>query len=264
VVRSVYPDSSGMPLFHQGAYITDHRSPLKQRWGGWYVTGKHGSGTHMGNLIYEDAQTPLLGMPEGGNVTDLKTRFDTGRYLSPGSDIVALMTLEHQSRMQNLITRVGYETRLALESQAAINRMTHDPGEGMSESTVHRINSAVEVLLTYMLFTDEAQIDAPITGTSGFTSEFAAQGPKDRRGRSLRQFDLKRRMFQYPCSYLIYSEAFDSLPEPAKTRVYRRLWEVLTDRDHTPAFARLSASDRRAVLEILLDTKKDLPSYWQN
>src|SRR2546423_11292186 len=121
LVRSVYPNSSGMPLFHAGSFITDHRSPLSQRWGGWYVTGTHGSQTHMGNMVYEDAGTPTPATAQGGNVTDLAGRIDTGAYLSPHSDIVALMTLEHQSRMQNLITRVSYETRMALNSQKAIN-----------------------------------------------------------------------------------------------------------------------------------------------
>jgi hypothetical protein len=263
VVRSVYPDASGMPLFHAGTFITDHRSPLKQRWGGWYVTGKHGTETHMGNMIYEDAQTPQPETADGGNVTDLKGFFDAGRYLSPGSDIVALMTIEHQSRMQNLITRVGYETRMALESQTAMNQALKRPADEVSDSTVRRINAAAEALVTYMLFTDEALINHRITGSSSFASEFAGQGPKDRRGRSLRQFDLTRRMFQYPCSYLIYSEAFDNLPEPARKRIYQRLWEVLADRDRTPAFARLSSADRRAVFEILLDTKKGLPDYWR-
>jgi hypothetical protein len=217
----------------------------------------------MGNMIYEDAQTARPETAEGGNITDLKGRFDTGRYLSPGSDIVALMTIEHQSRMQNLITRVGYETRMALESQTAMNQALKRPADEVSDSTIRRINGAAEELITYMLFADEALIDDRITGSSSFASEFSGHGPKDRRGRSLRQFDLTRRMFQYPCSYLIYSEAFDNLPEPARKRIYQRLWEVLTDRDRSPAFARLSSADRRAVLEILLDTKKGLPDYWR-
>jgi hypothetical protein len=263
VVRSVYPDASGMPLFHVGTFITDHRSPLKQRWGGYYVTGTHGTQSHMGNMIYEDAETPRPDTARGTNLTDLKGRFDTGRYLSPDSDIVALMTLEHQSRMQNLITRVGYETRMALESQTAMNQALKRPVDEVSDSTVRRINGAAEALLTYLLFTDEAPLEGRIKGTSRFAAEFAAQGPKDRQGRSLRQFELTRRMFQYPCSYLIYSEAFDSLPAPARTRIYRRLWEVLTGNDRSPAFARLSGVDRRAILEILLDTKKGLPDYWR-
>ncbi|HTM50524.1 MAG TPA: hypothetical protein VL285_17640 [Bryobacteraceae bacterium] len=263
VVRSVFPDAGGMPLFHVGTFITDHRSPLSQRWGGYYVTGTHGEQQHMGNLIYEDGQPPRPASAKGTNVTDLKGRLDTGGLLSPGSDIVALMTLEHQSRMQNLITRVGFETRMALESQAAMNKALKRPEGERSESTVRRIHGAAEALVKYMLFTDEAPLEGRIEGTSGFAAGFAAQGPKDRQGRSLRQFELTRRMFRYPCSYLIYSEAFDNLPPAARDRIYRRLWEVLTGEDRDAAFARLSAEDRRAILEILLDTKKGLPDYWR-
>ena len=254
VVRSVYPEPTGMPLFHRGGFITDHRSPLAERWGGYYVTGSSSGQAHLGNLTFDDADPPH---PDG-----IAHTFDGGAYLSPHSDIVALMTLEHQSRMQNLITRVGYETRMAIESQRAINAALKQPIDEMSESTTRRIDSAAEELLSYMLFTDETPLSGKITSTSGFTTDFEKQGPRDRRGRSLRQFDLTRRMFRYPCSYLIYSEAFDHLPDQAKDRIYRRLWEVLSGKDQSPAFARLAAADRQAILEILLDTKKDLPGYW--
>lgn len=263
VVRSVYPDASGMPLFHVGTYITDHRSPLSQRWGGWYVTGTHGTQTHMGNMIYEDAETPRPDTANGGNVTDLARRFNTGAYLSPHSDIVALMVLEHQSRMQNLITRVGYETRMALASQSAMNEALKRPADEVSDSTTRRINNAADALVGYMLFAGEARLQSPTAGTSTFAADFAKQGPRDRRGRSLRQFDLTRRMFQYPCSYLIYSEAFDNLPEQAKARIYRRLWEVLTGKDTSSGYTHLSTEDRLAILEILTDTKSGLPEYWK-
>ncbi len=263
VVRSVYPDASGMPLFHVGTFITDHRSPLSQRWGGWYVTGTHGSQTHLGNTIYEDADTPKPDTADGGNVTDLARHFDTGAYLSPHSDIVALMVLEHQSRMQNLVTRVDYETRMALASQAAMNAALKRPADEVSDSTTRRINNAADALVAYMLFAGETPLQDRIAGTSNFAAEFAKQGPQDHRGRSLRQFNLTRRMFQYPCSYLIYSEAFDHLPEQATERIYRRLWEVLTGRDTSSAFTHLSTEDRRAILEILTDTKSGLPEYWK-
>jgi hypothetical protein len=263
VVRSVYPDASGMPLFHVGTFITDHRSPLSQRWGGWYVTGTSGSQTHMGNMIYQDADTPKPDSTNGGNVTDLARRFDTGAYLSPHSDIVALMVLEHQSRMQNLITRVSYETRMALASQAAMNEALKRPDSEVSDSTTHRINNAADALVAYMLFAGETPLQSRIAGTSNFAAEFTKQGPEDHRGRSLRQFDLTRRMFQYPCSYLIYSEAFDHLPEQATQRIYRRLWEVLTGHDNSSTFNHLSTADRRAIYEILRDTKAGLPEYWK-
>src|SRR5215510_13614103 len=83
-------------------------------------------------------------------------------------------------------------------------------------------------------------------------------------GRSLRDLDLKRRLFKYPCSFLIYSETFDALPDAAKGAVYKRLWEILTGRDRSPRFAGLSQSERQAVLEILLETKSGLPEYWKS
>lgn len=264
VVRSVYPDPSGMPVFKAGDFFTDQRSPLKERWGGWYVTGTHGEMTHMGNAVVRDPDNPeKLEGAAGWNVTDLSGKFDTGAYLTPHSDIVALMTLEHQARMTNLITRVGYETAIALEGQTAFNRAYHQPADDLSDGTRHRIDSAVEQLVEYMLFLDEAKLDAPIKGTSGFAEAFEKAGPRDAKGRSLRDFDLTQRMFRYPLSYMIYSEAFDGMPEAARGRIYRRLFDVLTERDKSPRYARLSADDRRAIFEILSDTKKDLPDYWK-
>src|SRR6266700_1863026 len=137
---------------------------------------------------------------------------------------------------------------MALQSQAAMNEALHRPADEISDSTRHRIDSATGALVPYMLFADEAPLEGRIAGASGFAEEFSRQGPRDRQDRSLRQLDLTRRMFRYPCSYLIYSEAFDSLPAAALERIYRRLWEVLTDQDHGPAFAKLSTADRQAIL----------------
>jgi hypothetical protein len=261
VVRSVFVERSGMPLFHAGGFVTDHRSPLAQRWGGWYVTGTHGAARHMGNVFAEDRDHPDdLDREAGANVTDLKGRIDPGMYASPGSDIVALMTLEHQTRMTNLITRAGWETRMSLAEQQAINQSLGDPPDKLSDSARRRIDNAAESVLKYMLFTDEAQLDSPVKGTSGFAAEFTARGPKDHAGRSLRDFDLTRRMFRYPCSYLIYSAQFDAMPAVLKDRVYRRLWEILTG---SAAYGLLTPADRHAILEILRDTKKDLPAYWR-
>jgi hypothetical protein len=264
VVRSVFPEPSGMPLFQAGSFVTDHRSPMKERWGGWYVTGTHGDQVHMGNAVVRDRATPDKLEAEGTqNITDVSSKFDTGAYLSPHSDIVSLMVLEHQVRMTNLLTRVGFETRMALHSQAAMNKAFGDPEDKPSESATRRINSGVEELLEYMLFTDEALLTSPVRGSSEFSKVFTNAGIKDKAGRSLRALDLEKRLFRYPCSYLIYSEAFDALPVQARDRVYRRLWEILTGRDTTPKFAKLSASDRKAVFDILIETKPELPDYWR-
>jgi hypothetical protein len=264
LVRSAYTAADGVPELHLEPFVTDHSSPLKERWGGWYVTGTHGAQRHMGNVWFTDKDHPEgIDMERGANITSLKGRFDVSAYATPHSDLVALMVLAHQTRLHNLLSRVNWETRLALREQAALNRTPCDTVGSNSDANCVRIHNAVETLLRYMLFTDEARLEEPLEGISGFAREFAAAGPKDNAGRSLRDLDLKRRMFRYPCSFLIYSEAFDALPETALGYFYRRLWEVLKGTDQSEAFAALSSSDREAILSILRQTKTGLPSYWQ-
>ena len=264
LVRSVYPSQSGLPHFGAGTFRTNHASPMEERWGGWYVTGTHGKQRHMGNVVSKDRDRPdLLDVESGANVRDLSDLLSTRAYLSEHSDIVALMVLEHQTDMHNLITHANYSARTALYQSESMNKVLERPAGHISESTQRRIDNAAEKLVRYMLFVDEIELTDPIEGTSGFALEFAAQGKKDSRGRSLREFNLKTRMFKYPCSYLIYSDAFDAMPEVTKTYVYRRLWEVLTGKETDEAFSRLTEDDRQSILEILKETKQDLPDYWQ-
>jgi len=263
LVRSVFPAADGVPQLQVDSFVTDQSSPLRERWGGWYVTGTHGNQRHMGNVWIQDKEHPDRLDPEGGaNVTSLKGRFDLTAYATPHSDLVALMILAHQTRLHDLISRVNWETRLALDQQASRNKALGVPADTWSDATRHRIYDAVEALLRYMLFIGEARLEAPVQGTSTFAREFAAAGPKDSAGRSLRDLDLNRRMFRYPCSFLIYSEAFHALPKPALDYFYRRLWDVLTGKDKDNAFATLTRSDREAILSILRLTKANLPSYF--
>jgi len=266
LVRSVYVDAQGLPILGFGSHRTDHTSPLKERWGGWYVTGTAGKQIHLGNLIADEskAEPEEIDNSRGLNVTNLSDRINTSAYLSGQSDIVALMVLEHQAEMHNLLGRAALQTRCALHEQAALNK---ELGKSLNEpwdSVKSRINSAAEYVVKYMLMSGEAQLSGNIEGTTSFARDFAQRGPTDRKGRSLREFDLQRRLFRYPCSYLIYSAAFDGLPCPVKDRILRRLWEVLTGMDESKEFTHLSPSDRKAIFEILLDTKQDLPPYWRS
>ena len=242
-VGSVFPSVEGITMYGP-AYTTDHRSPFEIRWGGWFVTGSHRVARHMGNAIATDP-SDLAGMvkPETLHVTSLNGRFDMTGYLSPHSDIVALIVLEHQAQMLNLITRLGWEARVGTEAPRPVE-------------------SAVDDLVDYLLFVDESPLPGPITGPSTFAAGFSASGPRDNKGRSLRELDLTRRLLKYPCSYLIYSEPFDGLPDDAKAAVYQRLWKVLNGQVADNRYDSLSPADRAAVIEILRDTKKDLPSYW--
>jgi hypothetical protein len=198
----------------------------------------------------------------GSNVTSLAGRFDAAAYLSGHSDIVALMVMEHQAEMHNLLTRANYQTRLALRDEEAMNAALGRPSGGRSETTRVRIKAACEPVLRYMLFANENLLSDPVKGTSTFAADFERRGPRDALGRSLREFDLKRRLFKYPLSYLIYSEQFDALPPDAKDYLYRRLWDVLGGRDDDAAFGHLKRSTRRKMVEILRETKPGLPAYW--
>lgn len=263
MVRSVYPDERGYPIAPLGSHVTNHSSPLSKRWGGWYVTGRHGVERHAGNMIFNEKSDP--DRPDqltGSNLTKLEGRFDPAGYPSVESDIVALMVLEHQTQMHNLITRLNYETRLALNNDKVMREALNEPERGISESARRRIGNAAERLVRHLMFVGETRWKTPISGTSGFTAEFAAGGRRDSRGRSLRDFDLKQKLFRYPCSFLIYSPAFDSLPQPALDEVYRRLRLALTGQTGDKDFAAVPEDDRKAVIEILRETKPGLPAYF--
>jgi hypothetical protein len=248
LLRSVYPAPDGTALYQAGSFLTDHRSPMQERFGGWYVTGGSGPARHLGNALFTDPDAAAA--PAPGEILDsLKTKFDTRFALSPHSDVVALLVFNHQMHMMNLLTRVNWEARYAKYEKAS--------------DLPQRMHTAAAEFVDYLLFVDEAPLTAKIRGTSGYAERFAAQGPRDTRGRSLREFDLERRLMRYPCSYMIYSEAFDNLPPEARDAIYQRLWTVLSAQEHSAKYAKLSLTDRRAVAEILRDTKPGLPDYFR-
>jgi len=253
MVASVYPDADGMPAFMGAQQLTDHRSRFEDRWGGWYVTGTHGDMRHLGNAVGHERDHPeVLDTRDTLNLTSLAKRFDPAGYLSATSDIVALMTLEHQTHMTDLMIRVGWEARVA----------EHD---GKSDRSARsRYESDLNELVTYMLFADEAPLQADVAGVSTFTKTFPERGPRDAHGRSLRDFDLHQRLFRYPLSYMIYSDAFDGLPGSVRDDIYQKLYDVLTGKNTDPKYKRLSEAGRTAVLEIVRGTKSGLPAYWSS
>ena len=217
----------------RGGFVTDDRTPIEDRWGGWFVGGS--------------VTQKNRGVPIGPNI---QLPFDAARYLSPTSDVVALLTLEHQTRMTDLIVRVGWDTRIAI-------------ADGKLDEARPQLDAAIDDMVAYMLFADEAPLSGPVKGDSTFTKTFAERGPRDKQGRSLRDFDLEKRLFKYPLSYMVYTKAFDSMPAWDLERVYRRLYDVLSGRNNDTKFAKLSADDRRNILEILRATKPGLPDYWE-
>ena len=244
---SVLTDRDGNAIPAAGTAPMSDRTPFKERFGGWYVTGTHGNQVHWGNLTVPvsketigDAKAYLrkLNLGAGSNVTSLESLFDTKPYLSAHSDLAALLVMTHQTRIHNSITRTNYEVQQAGDDS-------------------EKIRVAVEPLLRAMLFVWEAEFESPVAGTTSFAADFAKRGPHDRYGRSLTELDLSKRLLKYPLSYLVYSEQFDALPPLAKAQFFRRVRDVLTAVEPERDFAHLSKADRIAILEILSDTKPE-------
>ena len=255
LIRSIGVGDGGQTMPQLGNYISDHRSPFEERWGGWFITGKTGSARHMGNMMIAASATSDRASRSPKPMASLEGRFDLASYPSRFSDVGAVMVLNHQARMTNLLVRVGWETRVALD------RRQKNPQE--KEIAERLIAADSSELVDYMLFVDEAPLPGGFESTSGFKEKFFTLGPQDSRGRSLRQLDLKKRLFLYPCSYMIYSRAFDELPLAAKEAVYARLWSVLSGKEKAGKYSKLSSADRAAIVGILLETKPDLPAYYK-
>jgi len=261
LMRSLLVDVDGNPILSAGSTVMTDRSPLNERFGGWYVTGTTGSQLHRGNSYYPDVASALgtpstyvsrMNLAATTNLTALPETLDATPYRTKHSDIAALMVLTHQTQLHNLITRVNYEVRSAIQDEGV--------NPPVSEITKTRIRNVTEPLVTAMLFGWTPELSAPIVGTSGFATEFQKLGPFDHQGRSLRELDLKKRLFRYPLSYVIYTESFNALPLPAKDYVYKRFREILTGADRNMPYSLLSESDRTAILQILEDTKPDFAS----
>jgi len=263
MLRSVFTMPSGDPSPGGRSFITGQESPLRERWGGWYVSALHGAEAGMGNATFSHPERPeQLDKPAAADPVSLRELIDTSAYLTGSSDIVALMVLAHQTQMHNLITQTNYRSRLAFADKER-HKAAGLSAETISDAFRKQVEYPAEQLVRYLLFTNEARLDGPVAGDTSFAQEFAVRGPFDSQGRCLRQFDLHTRIFKYPCSYLIYSQAFDAIPQPAKQYIYRRLFEVLSGADQSPEFNTLSPHDRRAILEILVGTKPGLPPEWK-
>jgi hypothetical protein len=253
VMSSPVDDPADTRTFTTASDVDD-RTPVAQRWGGWYVTGGHGRQNHFGNLpLREERGQEALRQPAARDLATLARYFDTNAYLTANSDIAALLVLEHQSFVQNQITRVNYKVRTVMAREG------HGPAPhswaDASPRDQAQIRTMIEPLVRALFCADAVQLEDRIQSTSGFAARFSAQGPRDRRGRGLRELDLNRRLFRYPLSYLIYSEHFDALPDYVLDYIGMRIAEVLNGTDTTGVSSRLTAAEREAIAQILMDTK---------
>jgi hypothetical protein len=254
-LRSVVTGPTGRTFDYVGDFQMDQRTPFKEKWGGWYVTGSIKSATHLGNVLFVDAEkSESLNTAESVTLTTLTDRFDVKAYPAASSDVAALMVYEHQAHMTNLLVRIGWDTRVAIHQG-----LQNVDSELYMQFLANNAREAVD----YMLFVDEPRLPGKVATSSTFAKEFSEKGPRDKKGRSLKQLDLATRLLRYPCSYLIYDPIFESLPLEAKAALYHRMWEILSGKVNDRKYEHLSHSDRRNIIDILRDTKSDLPEYFR-
>jgi hypothetical protein len=265
--RSVFAEATGSPIFSAGSEVVDQTTPFEQRWGGWYVTGKHGAARHRGNAFaHEDGNDVKLDQERGANLEDLHRFIDPSTYLMPTSDIAALMVFEHQLTVHAALTRANYDCLRMLTYQHGLQESFKEPltDEPAYDSVKSVFKHSAEAVLDALLYKDEASMPAGgIQGSPGFREAFERGGKHTADGRSLRQLDLKTRLAKLRCSHLIHSEQFHALPKPLIKQISERLHLILTAEKPEERYAYLQPDERKAIAGILRETEPELTASWR-
>jgi hypothetical protein len=262
-VRSAFTDAEGEPLLRFGSEVVDFRTPFTNRWGGWYVTGKHGTALHRGNVTVTEKNNRLeTDFQRGANVTDLSKFFDPSLYVTNTSDIVALLVLEHQTAMQNALTKASLDSRRMLAYQENLQRELKEPitKDAVYESVKSVLDSSAREVVDALLFRGEAELPTGIEGSPNFQRAFQANARRVADGSSLKDFLLQGHLFKNRCSYLIYSDSLLTLPIQLKRRIYDRLSHALRLSDPDPRYAYLDAAECDHIVDILRETHPEFPT----
>jgi hypothetical protein len=238
VLQSVVPAPSGGSLDAFRQEETGHQIPYNQRFGGWYVTGQGGMTNHWGNLI---------GRMQAGEIArqmiEPGQRFDFGKYLVPQSDLLAHLLLEHQAGFVNRVLEATYRTRSLL----------HAGGGQLNAAQDAELDGQARDLVRYILFADEPSLpNEGVQGEPTFKTAFLRSRRAASNGGSLKDFDLRQRLFKNRCSYMIYSPIFTALPSEIKRRVFRELASALRDSDKV--YPHLQSEEKERIRTILKDT----------
>ena len=263
--RSVFPDANGEPLSGSGGSNIAPSTPLADRWGGWYVTGGRAPLEHRGNLVGKK-----VGDFEGAapmptrNLASLAGVVDTRRYLLKTSDVIPLLMHDHQVHVHNVLSTANQDARIALHRWPAMREILGLPADAPPQgSCVVVFDSQAEKLLDALLCRDEAAWpEGGIQGDGVFAAAYAKTRKPDAKGRSLRDLDLRTRLFRYRCSPLIYSQSFATLPKELRDIVLLRLSAGLRAYPPSPAFGHLADDERLAIHQILTQTMTGLPAGW--
>jgi hypothetical protein len=224
-----------------------HQIPLENRFGGWHLTGKHHISGHKANVF---------GLARGGKIEKTEVvpgqTWDTAKHLLPTSDILPHLVHEHQ---------IGFENRL-VRGIYIVRQLKHDRKGMLGSAEQAEIDAWSQDFARYVLFADEAKFPREgIEGDPAYVRDFLEGRITSKRGLSLKDFDLKTRLFKHRCSFMLYTDTWEHAPKEIKDRVYYRMAEAL--RDAQPSMPHLATEERRVIREILKETLRDLPAWWR-
>lgn len=247
IAESLLVSQAGSSLETYRRDVQGHQIPLENRFGGWHLTGEH-------NLT--DNKANVMGLTRNGRIE--KTPVPPGQFsnldlhLLPTSDILPHLVHEHQMGFENRLVYAIYTMRqLKAENKGLMS------SEGKAE-----IEERAQELARYIVFADEAKFPAKgIVGDPKYAEDFLRDRKMTKAGLSLKDFDMKTRIFKHRCSFMLYTDTWEHAPKEIKDRVYYRMAEAL--RDAQPSMPHLAAEERRVIREILKETLRDLPAWWR-
>ncbi len=226
-----------------------HQIPLEKRFGGWLLTGGHNLTRHEANVA---------GRSEGGKITRFDAspgRFsDLSLHLRPTSDILPHLVHEHQLGFENRLFQLRYLARFR----------QHEGSGRLTDAADKEIDAKAADLARYILFADEAPLPSKgIEGDPDFIRDFQSHRVATRNGQSLKEFDLKTRLFKYRCSYMLHTDSWTQTPRELQERVYFHMAQGLKETGTPRDFSHLPVAERLAIRSILKETLPGLPSWWR-
>lgn len=244
MIRSVFADEGGHPLLHLGSTDVTHTTPLPDRWGGYYVTGRS-TLPHLGNRTFEENGDLS---PKPSDLVDLSGKIDVSKYPRPTSDIVSLLVLEHQCRLHSILNAASLNYRRSRHFSEIIDP-DGDPDNGSAGSVAE---SWAKTITEWIFYKDEADLDEGVEGDPAFEKAFAARFPRTADGKSLADFRLYGHIFKHRCSYMVYSDAFQNLPPTLKKLVLKKMRATLAGQNADIDW--LGVSERKKISAILEET----------
>lgn len=249
VIDSVIVNDAGGSLETWRTVKFGHDVPLAERFGGWHLTGGIRLPNNHANQIGKlregklDIRENLAG-----------TLFRLENFPLPTSEALPMLLLDHQAGFVNLLTEAVYKVR-------ELTAPDHGP---LTPADEKELDLHAAGIVSYLLFQKEAKLPPTgVTGDPAYLKAFAENRRATADGLSLKDFDLKTRLFRHRCSYMIYTDQWAKLPPLVKDRCWKYLQRLLAEGGNGVA-SWIPGTERTAIRRILKATlPAEVPADWK-